>query len=108
MIERDGMPIGFLIIRENGALPDWAPDDTATLHSVRVDAARQRQGVGRYAVEAATVWLARHRPALKQLMLAVNARNLGALVAYRSYGFENTGRVHIGPLGRQIILTRRL
>ncbi|TIM79694.1 MAG: pyridoxal-5'-phosphate-dependent protein beta subunit, partial [Mesorhizobium sp.] len=38
--------VGFFILREKAALPEWAPPDVITLHSLRVGQAYQGNGYG--------------------------------------------------------------
>jgi RimJ/RimL family protein N-acetyltransferase len=96
--------VGFFILREKHAAPDWAPHDVVTLHSFRICRASQGQGFGRAGVELAISWIRQNRPDAKRLMLAVNARNLLAKTLYLNCGFIDTGAVVAGPIGKQHIL----
>ncbi|MFI0848452.1 GNAT family N-acetyltransferase [Mesorhizobium sp. IMUNJ 23232] len=96
--------VAFLVLREAGAMPSWACENAMTVHALRVDVAVQGRGIGRFAIMAAADWAISTRPSVRQLMLAVNARNRQALIAYLSWGFRDTGLIHDGPIGRQIIL----
>lgn len=97
-------PVALFVLREGEAMPLWAPPCVVTMHSFRVAADHQRQGVGRFAFQAAIEWVRVNRPLLSHLMLAVNARNHEAIAAYMSWGFEDTGETHFGPIGKQIIM----
>jgi len=97
--------IGFFILRENDALPVWAPRGVVTLHSFRISRDVQGMGYGRAAVDLAICWVRQNRPDVGQLMLAVNARNLRAMSLYLKAGFVDEGALLHGPIGDQHILT---
>ncbi|MCK1507962.1 GNAT family N-acetyltransferase [Bradyrhizobium sp. 18] len=96
--------IGFFVLREKGALPEWAPPDVITLHSLRVGRAYQGNGYGKAAIRLAVQWILRNRPHVSYLMLGVNARNVAARGVYLKSGFRDTGASHWGPIGPQNIL----
>ena len=97
--------VGFFILRENQALPDWAPRGVVTLHSFRICRACQGKGYGRAGADLAISWVRRERPAVNRLMLAVNTRNMIAKSVYLKAGFVDTGEIFRGPIGDQNILT---
>jgi RimJ/RimL family protein N-acetyltransferase len=99
-----GTRVGFFILREKHATPDWAPHDVVTLHSFRICRASQGQGFGRAGVELAISWIRQNRPNAKRLMLAVNALNMLAKAVYLNCGFIDTRTVVVGPIGKQHIL----
>lgn len=103
-----GKTIGFFILREKQALPDWAPADVVTLHSFRIGRVDQGKGYGRAGAGLAVSWVRQNRPEVKQLMLAVNARNVLAKSVYLNSGFVDTGSTFRGPIGHQNILTFEL
>ncbi|MDQ0333058.1 cysteine synthase A [Mesorhizobium sp. YL-MeA3-2017] len=107
-IVADTRTVGFLVLRERLALPDWAPRGAVTLHSFRIHRACQGMGYGRAGVELAISWVRARRRTASQLMLAVNARNMPAKALYLKLGFTDTGRIVHGPIGDQHILTFRL
>jgi cysteine synthase A len=97
--------VGFFILRENDALPDWALRGVVTLHSFRICRDVQGMGYGRAAVNLAICWIRQNRADVGQLMLAVNARNLAAMSLYLKAGFIDEGALFHGPIGDQHILT---
>ncbi|WP_198024894.1 GNAT family N-acetyltransferase [Bradyrhizobium sp. Cp5.3] len=99
-----GEIIGFFVLREREALPEWAPSDAVTLHSFRVSREHQGHGYGRSAVRLAAQWLSTNRPCIDRLMLSVNLRNIAARGAYLKWGFRDTGALCSGPIGPQNIL----
>ncbi|WP_292443321.1 GNAT family N-acetyltransferase [Mesorhizobium sp.] len=100
--------VGFFILREKKALPEWAPGDVVTLHSFRICRACQGKGYGRAGADLAISWVRRERPDVRQLMLAVNTRNAPAKLAYLKAGFIDTGEIFHGPIGDQNILAAKI
>ncbi|WP_206618665.1 MULTISPECIES: pyridoxal-phosphate dependent enzyme [unclassified Mesorhizobium] len=96
--------VGFFVLREKMALPEWAPPDVITLHSLRVGSTHQRSGYGEAAMRLAVQWVLVNRPAVACLLLAANVRNLTARNVYLRSGFCDTGATYCGPVGTQNIL----
>ncbi|RUW21604.1 pyridoxal-phosphate dependent enzyme [Mesorhizobium sp. M4B.F.Ca.ET.143.01.1.1] len=96
--------VGFFVLREKAAVPEWAPPDVITLHSLRVGSAYQCSGYGRAAMRLAAQWILTNRPGVDCLMLAVNVRNMTARKVYLRSGFWDTGGTYCGPVGTQNIL----
>ncbi|OBQ86462.1 pyridoxal-phosphate dependent enzyme [Mesorhizobium sp. WSM3873] len=96
--------VGFFVLREKMAVPEWAPPDVITLHSLRVGSAYQCSGYGKAAMRLAAQWILINRPAVACLMLAVNVRNMTARNVYLRSGFCDTGATYCGPVGTQNIL----
>jgi len=97
-------PVGFFILKAHPATPDWAGDDTVTLHAFRIDARQQGKGYARAALAALAEQARRDWPASQRLMLAVNARNHAAIGLYLACGWRDTGRLNPGPIGPQHLL----
>ena len=104
IVVRD-QPVGFFILREKQASPDWAPPGAVTLHSFRIARPCQGLGYGKTGVALALACIRRERPSARHLMLAVNARNLRARSLYLNSGFADTGAIVHGPIGDQHILS---
>lgn len=100
--------VGFFVLREGAALPEWAPPDAMTLHSLCVDRAYQGKGYGKTASELAVRWVSTNRPCINSLMLGVNVRNVLARAVYLKSGFRDTGATHYGPSGTQNILEYKI
>ncbi|MEX3846801.1 MULTISPECIES: pyridoxal-phosphate dependent enzyme [Paraburkholderia] len=95
--------VGFFVLREKAAVPEWANPDAMTMHSLRVGLSYQGKGYGKAAAELAIGWIASNRPNVDRLMLAVNARNVVAKRMYLGFGFRDTGLTYCGPIGIQNI-----
>jgi cysteine synthase A len=104
-IATGGVIVGFFILRERDALPEWAPAGVMTLHSFRIGLGHQGRGFGRAGVELARGWISTNRRGVDRLMLGVNVRNLIATAAYLACGFTDTGQLYRGPIGAQHILS---
>lgn len=96
--------VGFFVLREMSATPDWASKNAITLHSFRIGQSYQGRGYGRSGVDLAVQWIARFRPSVKSLMLSVNVRNELAKRVYLKCGFVDTGETCMGSIGSQNIL----
>jgi Acetyltransferases len=108
VVEPSGEVVGFFVLREGLRRPAWAPPGTVSLHNFRVRPGFQGKGVGRRCISLLEDWFARERPVQPQLMLAVNARNTGAIEAYRKIGFVDTGQRHEEGMGPQYIFAKPL
>jgi len=108
VVEPSGEVVGFFVLREGLRRPAWAPPGTVSLHNFRVRLGFQGKGVGRRCISLLEDWFARERPVQPQLMLAVNARNTGAIEAYRKIGFVDTGQRHEEGMGPQYIFAKPL
>ncbi|WP_442868704.1 GNAT family N-acetyltransferase [Bradyrhizobium sp. CCBAU 21360] len=103
IIVRDNI-VGFFVLRERTALPEWAPPGVITLHSFRIGRAYQGNGYGKAATGLAVEWIFTNRPCVNRLMLGVNVLNVTARCVYLKSGFRDTGATHLGPIGPQNIL----
>ncbi|WP_199201576.1 pyridoxal-phosphate dependent enzyme [Mesorhizobium sp. 131-3-5] len=100
--------VGFFVLREKAAIPEWAPSDAITLHNLRVGGAYQGNGFGKAAIGLAAQWISKSRERVNRLMLTVNVRNATARHAYLSCGFRETGSIYCGSAGLQDILEYKL
>ncbi|MCK1485494.1 GNAT family N-acetyltransferase [Bradyrhizobium sp. 193] len=100
--------VGFFVLREGAALPEWAPPEVVTLHTLCIDRAYQGNGYGKTAIGLAARWISTNRPSINSLMLGVNVRNVTARAVYLKSGFRDTGATHYGPSGTQSILEHNI
>ncbi|WP_217579078.1 hypothetical protein, partial [Mesorhizobium sp. GbtcB19] len=61
-IVASGRRVGFFILREKQAVPDWAPGGVVTPHSFRISRVWQGKGYGRAGVDLAVSWVRWNRP----------------------------------------------
>jgi cysteine synthase A len=107
IVARDQV-VGFFVLRERDALPEWAATNVITMHSFRIAQPVQGQGFGKAGTELAVRWIRKQRPGVEHLMLAVNARNSVAKAAYLRCGFVDTGATYSGAIGMQHLLTYKV
>ena len=96
LLDDDGRPVGFFVLDTTHDL---------LLRAFFVDAAHQRRGHARRALEALPAYARRHFPAARSITLTVNVRNVEAYAAYIAGGFADGGELHLGgPAGPQHVL----
>ncbi|RUW47949.1 GNAT family N-acetyltransferase [Mesorhizobium sp. M1A.F.Ca.ET.072.01.1.1] len=100
--------VGFFVLREQSAVPEWSPPDAITLHSFRIGQSYQGNGYGKAAIRLAVGWILTNRPYATRLMLGVNVRNVTARETYLKSGFWDTGVTFCGPIGPQNILEMKV
>lgn len=103
-----GEIVGFFVLRERAALPEWAPPDVITWHSLRIGKPYQGNGYGKKAFELVAQWICTNRPHISRVMFAVNARNLKARSAFLKVGSRDTGATYRGPIGPQNIFEYKI
>ncbi|MGX7877154.1 GNAT family N-acetyltransferase [Mesorhizobium sp. ORM6] len=100
--------VGFFVLREKLALPEWAPPGVITLHSFRVGRGYQGNGYGKAATGLASEWISTNRPSVSRLMLTIEEDNVMARHVYVRSGFFDTGDTYYDKFGRQNILERAI
>ncbi|MEM5433415.1 MULTISPECIES: pyridoxal-phosphate dependent enzyme [Cupriavidus] len=100
--------VGFFVLRERDALPEWASSDAITMHSFRIGQPYQGNGYGKATSGLAVDWILSNRQYVNRLMLAVNKRNSIAMRTYLNSGFQETGINYCGPAGLQNIIEFKL
>lgn len=96
--------VGFIVAREEAALPVWAEKGCMTLNNLRIDTRLQGRGYGKAAIRLAVQWIARERPAVTHVMSSVNVANLAAFHLNLACGLTPTERIIEGRIGRQRIM----
>ncbi len=96
--------VGFIVAREDAALPVWADRGCMTLNNLRIDMRFHGRGYGKAAIRLAARWIARERPAVTHVMSSVNVANLAAFRLNLACGLTPTGRIVEGRIGRQRIM----
>ncbi|RWN87439.1 MAG: GNAT family N-acetyltransferase [Mesorhizobium sp.] len=101
--------VGFFVLREKAALPEWAPPGVITMHSFRVGLGYQGNGYGKAATGLVSHWISANRPSAKRLMLAVEENNARARHFYLTAGFFDTGATYYDEkFGLQNVLEREI
>jgi GNAT superfamily N-acetyltransferase len=80
-------------------------EGAVALRSFLIDASRQGQGLGRAALEAIRLHVAKRHPDRDRILLTVNVRNAQAVRAYLHAGYRDSGGLYHGGLaGPQHVL----
>jgi len=92
-------PIGMVLLKRPPLSPDWASEETVTLHGLKIDRRWQGMGYGRAALaktieRAKAIW-----PSAKTLALTVDAENVAARALYRQCGQREVGVPTPGRIG---------
>ncbi|WP_426441314.1 GNAT family N-acetyltransferase [Bradyrhizobium genosp. P] len=95
--------VGFFVLREKAASPEWAPPNVITSHSIRIGRVYQGNRYGRAAIGLIVEWVLANRPGINRIMAAINARNSTSRNAFMRVGFRDTGATYLGPVGLQNI-----
>lgn len=100
--------VGFFVLREKAALPEWAPPGVITLHSFRVGRGYQGHGYGKATIGLVSRWISTNRPSVRRLMLTVEENNLRARHFYMTSRFSGTGATYCDKFGLQNVLEREI
>ncbi|PDQ22633.1 hypothetical protein CN311_02715 [Mesorhizobium sanjuanii] len=101
--------VGFFVLREKAALPEWAPPGVITLHSFRVGRGYQGNGYGKAASRLVSQWISTNRPSVRRLMLTVEEDNVRARHFYMTSGFSDTSATYYDKkFGFQNVLERKI
>ena len=101
----DERPVAFLLLKRPPFLPDWAHEDTATLHALQVDHRCQGQGYGTACLQALPEVARQAWPDIKGLELSVDAHNEAALGLYLKQGWVDSGHAYKGRIGHERRMT---
>lgn len=100
--------VGFFILREGSALPEWANKTAITFHNFSISNQFHRKGYGKAGIGLAARWITENRPQARAMELAVNSGNNTALALYLKCGFVDTGKRAKGSLGELMILAHAI
>ncbi|WP_347901581.1 GNAT family N-acetyltransferase [Pseudomonas purpurea] len=95
----EDVPVAFLLLKRPPFLPDWASEDTATLHALQVDHRLQGKGLGKACLQALPDVARQAWPQIKGLELSVDAHNESALGLYFKQGWVDRGEAYKGRIG---------
>ncbi len=85
--------VGMTLFKRPPLSPDWASENAATIHGLKISTPWQRKGFGHKAFKLAVNHLKKEWPSITSLMLAVDADNAAAMAVYRTFGMTDSGPV---------------
>ncbi len=91
--------VGWVLLKRDGAAPDWANDGAAVVSGLRIDLRHQGQGIGTTALAALPRWIACHWPTTTRLALRVDDGNEAGIRAYEKAGWIEVGERRMGRVG---------
>lgn len=91
--------VGWVLLKRDGAAPDWADDGAAVVSGLRIAAAHQGRGFGASALAALARWVEAHWAMAPRLMLRVDDGNAAGIRAYEKAGWVEVGARRIGRVG---------
>ncbi|PSJ56241.1 GNAT family N-acetyltransferase [Pseudaminobacter soli (ex Li et al. 2025)] len=97
--------VGFFMLREGTALPQWAHPRAISLHNFRINKQSRGRGYGVAGLVLASQWIAVHRFEIVKLMLSINVENASAYRLYLRCGFKEVGLSFEGRLGIETVLS---
>jgi ribosomal protein S18 acetylase RimI-like enzyme len=107
-IEDQAQIVGFLLLKRRLKAPDWARPTDAAITAMRIDQARQGQGLGAAALLALPHWVAQNWPEVRSLTLSVDEDNMAAISAYTKAGFQDHGVRQQGRIGGERLMSKAL
>ena len=98
-------PVGFFLLHSTQRVKDYTDHAHAMLlTALSVDQKQQGKGYAKQGMLLLKEFLRKEFPGCREIVLAVNHRNVAAQRLYEKVGFHDTGRRKIGPIGEQWIM----
>jgi RimJ/RimL family protein N-acetyltransferase len=91
--------IGFMLVKQSSAAPDWTPTGAAIISALRIDQTQQGRGLGTAALQALPDWVERNWTHISALVLSVDEENVAGIRAYQKAGFRDLGQRVPGRIG---------
>lgn len=102
--------VAGVFILESGEVVEKYTDNPYALvmFSYSVDSTRQGRGVATSSLLKLDAFVDENYEGVDEVVLGVNVRNEAAQHVYEKGGFTDTGRSFIGPVGRQMIMSKAI
>lgn len=106
VILEGGNPVGFFILHTGEAIADFYSDYSGAvlLRAFLIDYGSQGKGIAKAAMARLPDFVRTHYPESREMVLAVNERNIAAIHLYTRAGFRDYGLRRAGGKGPQKIL----
>ena len=93
------VPIGMVLLKRPPLSPDWASEDTITLHGLKIADRWQGKGYGRLSLIKTIAMAKEIWPPAKKLALTVDVENRAARKLYERCGLRDVGVPSRGRIG---------
>ncbi|CAM4330654.1 GNAT family N-acetyltransferase [Lacicoccus alkaliphilus] len=98
---------GVFILQSGDVVRNYSDNtDALVMFSYSIDSRKQGRGIAGASFRKLDAFVKAHYERVDEVVLGVNVRNEAAKHVYKKAGFKDTGRSFIGPVGRQIIMSR--
>lgn len=110
VIAHSGQAVGFFVLHTGAGIADFFNDYSGIvlLRAFLMDYASQGRGYAKAAMALLPDYVRAHYPEVREIVLAVNERNLPAGQLYARAGFRDHGLRRMGSKGQQLILQYKL
>nr|WP_269448723.1 GNAT family N-acetyltransferase [Metabacillus kandeliae] len=103
------MPVGFFLLESSARIFDYSSNPfSMLLAAFSVNYQHQGKGYAKKGLLLLPSFMAAHFPECTAIVLGVNKRNIRAYQLYLKAGFIDEGKIKMGPLGEQHILSLAL
>lgn len=100
---------GVFILQSGDIVQKYTSNfDALVMFSYSVDSTKQGRGVATSSFRELDAFVNEHYDNVEEVALGVNVKNKIAQHVYKKGGFTATGDTFIGPLGRQIIMSKKI
>lgn len=98
-------PVGFFILHATERVAEYTDQAQAMLFtSLSINQVEQGKGYAKQAMLLLKQFMESEFPYCREIVLAVNQKNIAAQQLYEKVGFQDTGKRKQGPIGEQRIM----
>jgi RimJ/RimL family protein N-acetyltransferase len=98
-------PVGFFVLHSSDRVKEYSDNTNAMLLTAfSINHNQQGKGFAQEGMKLIQGFVNQEFPKCKEIVLAVNKRNIAAQKLYSKVGFNDTGRRRMGKIGEQLIL----
>lgn len=109
VIAADGIPVGFFVLQSGERVLQYTSEkDALLLIAFSIDTKHQGNGYAKKGLALLPDFVKLHFTDVKEVVLAVNEKNLAAQKLYKKCGFEDEDERKMGKIGLQQILRMRI
>ncbi|SDJ78105.1 GNAT family N-acetyltransferase [Sediminibacillus albus] len=106
VILADQEPVGFFMLHTSARVAEYTDNPHAMLlTALSITYAQQGKGYAKQGMNQLASFAAKEYPAVNEIVLAVNKRNISAQKLYQAVGFQDSGRRKMGRKGEQLVFS---